>query len=248
MNLELRIVTDSRSSQHRTHGLAALLGLWSRSFACKADACSLLAGGRYVSCPPLLRTACDCIAAQTALAGGGLDEFAAWLQAVAQSREQAALDVGLGRYRAGSMLATDQRLGAVYRAVSDLSMPHFGVTLLQVALESDPQRVSIAFADSGFHLGWAELIVGWLLVLVRAQLETAMAADAIFAVSASSGQARPLPHGGTGRRPLSGPQLSPPSGGSAPPHPAVRGPWHKACEKPMRDQETEGATGGRKPL
>jgi hypothetical protein len=186
MNLELRIVADSRSSRHRTHGLAALLGLWSRAFACKADTCSLLAAGRHVSCPPLLRTACDCIAAQTGLARGGLDEFAAWLQAVAQSREQAALDVGLGRYRAGSVLAADQRLGAVYRAMSDLSMTHFGVTLLQVAPESDPERVSIAFADSSFHLGWAEVITGWLLVLVRAQLETAAAADTMFAVSAEA--------------------------------------------------------------
>ena len=186
MNLELRIVADSRAGRYRTHGLAALLGLWSRAFACRAEACSLLTRGGYVSCPPLLRTACDCIAAQTGLARGGLDEFTAWLQAMTPNREQAALDVGLGRYRAGSMLAADQRLGAVYRAVSDLSMTHFGVTLLQVAPESDPHKVSIAFADRGFHLGWAELIAGWLLVLVRTQLETAVAADTIFAVSAEA--------------------------------------------------------------
>ena len=186
MNLELRIVADSRAGRYRTHGLAALLGLWSRAFACRADACSLLTRGGYASCPPLLRTACDCIAAQSGLAGGGLHEFIDWLGAMGQDHERAALNVGLGRYRAGSMLAGDEPLGAVYRVVTDLCMTHFGATLLQVAPESDLSKMSIAFADSGFHLGWAELIAGWLLVLVRAQLETAAAADTTFAVSAET--------------------------------------------------------------
>ena len=34
----------------------------------------------------------------------------------------------------------------------------------------------LAFADSLFHLGWAELIAGWLLLLAGAQIETALAA------------------------------------------------------------------------
>jgi len=67
--------------------------------------------------------------------------------------------------------------------VTDLSMTHFGPTLLQVAPESDPERISIAFADCSFHLGWAQLLVGWLLLLVQAQVETALATGDVFAVS-----------------------------------------------------------------
>jgi hypothetical protein len=183
MNLEISIVMASRGGRYRTHALAALLGLWSRSFAYRADACSLVVRGGYVSSIPLLRTACDCIGAQRGLASGGLDEFTAWLAAMGQSREHSALDVGLGRYRAGSVLAADERLGGLYRAVTDLSMTHFGSTLLQVAPESDLERISIAFADSSFHLGWAQLLTGWLLLLVQAQVETALATGDVFAVS-----------------------------------------------------------------
>ena len=183
MNLEISIVMASRGGRYRTHALAALLGLWSRSFAYRADACSLVVRGGYVSSVPLLRAACDCIGAQRGLASGGLDEFTAWLAAMGQSREHSALDVGLGRYRAGSVLAGDERLGGLYRAVTDLSMTHFGPTLLQVAPESDLERISIAFADSSFHLGWAQLLTGWLLLLVQAQVETALATGDVFAVS-----------------------------------------------------------------
>jgi hypothetical protein len=183
MNLELLIVRESRASRYRTHALASLLGLWSRSFSYREDACWLLVRGGYVSCLPILRTACDCIGAQRGLAGGDEHEFAGWLAAMSQSREHAALELGLGRYRAGSRLAADDRLGALYRILTDLSMTHFGSTILQVAPESDLQQVRIGFADSSFHLGWAQLILGWLLELVTAQLETAVAAGDTFAVS-----------------------------------------------------------------
>jgi len=182
MNLELRVVADSRASRYRTHALAALLGPWSRAFTYKACACSLMTAGGYVSCLPLLRTACDCIAAQKGLAGEDASEFTGWLAQAGQSREHAALDVGLGRYRAGGMVSTDERLGGVYRVVTELSMPHFGATLLQVAPDSDLQKISIAFADGSFHLAWAELILGWLLTLVDAQLATTIGAGETFVV------------------------------------------------------------------
>jgi hypothetical protein len=180
MNLEIGIVMASRGTRYRTEALAALLGLWSRSFAYRADACSLIVRGGYVSSIPLLRVACDCIGAQRGLA---IDhtEFTQWLETMGQSPEHGALDVGLGRYRAGSVLAGDDRLGALYRAATDLSMTHFGPTLLQVAPESDSRKLSIAFADSSFHLAWAQVLIGWLLVLIQAQLETALAAGNVFA-------------------------------------------------------------------
>jgi hypothetical protein len=184
MNLELRLVADSRASRYRTPALAALLGLWSRSFVYRADVCSLATRGSYVSCPPVLRVAADCIAAQKGLAGDDRQEFIEWLAtAIRQNREHAALEIELGRYRSGAMLAADQRLGAIYRVLTELSMTHFGVTLLQVAPESDQEKLSIAFGEGGFHLGWAQLIFGWLLALTAAQLETAASSEGPFAVS-----------------------------------------------------------------
>jgi hypothetical protein len=183
MNLELLIVRESRASRYRTNALAALLSLWSRSFSYRADACSLLVRGGYVSCLPLLRAACDCIGAQRGLAEGGAQEFTEWLDSMGQSREHAALELGLGRYRAGSRLSADDRLGAPYRVLTDLSMTHFGSTIFQVAPETDLQKIRIGFADTSFHLGWGQLILGWLLVLVSAQLQTAVEAGDTFAVS-----------------------------------------------------------------
>lgn len=186
MNLELLIVRESRAARYRTNALAALLGLWSRSFSYRADACSLVVRGGYVSCLPLLRAACDCIGAEQGLAEGGAHEFTEWLDAMGQSREHAALDLGLGRYRAGSRLAADDRMGALYRVVTELSMTHFGSTILQVAPEADLQKIRIGFADGSFHLGWAQLIIGWLLVLVSVQLETVVDAGETFSVSPES--------------------------------------------------------------
>jgi phage-related protein len=43
--------------------------------------------------------------------------------------------------------------------------------------------MAVTFAGNSFHLGWAELILGWLLALAEAQTSTAL--DAADAISAS---------------------------------------------------------------
>jgi len=181
MNLQLRVV--AANAKVRTAPASAVFSLWSRVFSHLADACTLMFGGSYVSCPPLLRTACDCIAAQRSLLADGFAEYEQWLPgAISQDREHVALAIDLGRFRAGSVLAQDQRLGSAYRLLTDLCMPHFGSTALQTAPDSNLQRLAIAFADSAFHLGWAELTAGWLLTLAGAQIET-VAGSNIFALN-----------------------------------------------------------------
>ncbi len=171
MDLQLAVVAGNAKA--RTPQAAALLGLWSRAFAHLADSCVLLACGSYASCPPLLRGACDCIAAQRSLIADGFGEYEEWLAgALGRDRQHQALSIDLGRYRAGSVLAQDARLGPLYRLLTDLSMPHFGSTAVLVAPDASLQRMGLAFADGAFHLGWAELIAGWLLTLAAAQLET----------------------------------------------------------------------------
>ncbi len=176
MNLQLAIA--AASAKRRTPETAALLGLWSRTFSYLSDACALLSAASYPSCPPLLRAACDCIAAQRSLLADGFGEYQEWLaEALGKDPEHAASYIDLGRYRGGSALAQDERLGSAYRLLTDLTMPHFGSTVLQTGPESGGRKLALAFADSAFHLGWAELVVGWLLALADAQTETALGAE-----------------------------------------------------------------------
>jgi hypothetical protein len=171
MNLQLAAV--SAIAKRRTPGTAALVGFRSRTFSCLSDACMLLTRGSYTSCPPLLRAACDCIAAQRSLLEDGFDEYHEWLaSALGTDREHAASYIDLGRYRAASALAQDERLGNAYRFLTDLTMPHFGGTLFQTGPGSTQQRLTLLFADNTFHLGWAELITGWLLLLAGSQVDT----------------------------------------------------------------------------
>jgi len=173
MNLQLAIVAAGQ--KRRSPEAAALLGFWSRVFSCLSDACVLLGRASYASCPPLLRAACDCIAAQRSLIADGFEEYHEWLpSALGKDREQAASYIELGAFRAGSVLAQDERLGRAYRFLSDLTMPHFGSTLFQVGPESSQQKLALAIGESAFHLGLAELVSGWLLLLAGAQTEAAL--------------------------------------------------------------------------
>ncbi len=178
MNLQLAIVAANRKA--RTPAAGAMLSFWSRTFSHLADVCTLVSLGSYSSCAPLLRSALDCIAVQRGLVRDGFGEYEEWLEgAISQAKAQNALAFDLGRYRAASVLAEDERLGPLYRLLTDLSMPHFGATAFQIGSDSNLQKLSLSFGDSAFHLGWAELIMGWLLVLCEAQLQTVVAAGPI---------------------------------------------------------------------
>jgi hypothetical protein len=184
MNLQLRIVADSQPSRYRTHPYAALMGLWSRAFLYVADACSLATRGAYASCLPLVRAACECVAAEGQLRREEMDQFLDWAASTpGTNAAHKALEVEMGHYFAGGALASDERLRCVYRPASDLGRPNFGATLLQVGPESNNRRLALTFADRAFHLGWAEIVLGWLLALAERQLSVALTADGIFALS-----------------------------------------------------------------
>jgi hypothetical protein len=53
-------------------------------------------------------------------------------------------------------------------------MPHFGSTLFQAGPDSSQQKLALAIGESAFHLGLAELVSGWLLLLAEAQTEAAL--------------------------------------------------------------------------
>jgi hypothetical protein len=184
MNFQIRIVRDSYPSKYRTHALAALIGLWSRAYFYLTDSVLLLSRGGYVSTLPLLRAACEVIAAEEALRAESAEEHSIWLSTTLKPDETfKAFEFELGRYFSGETLASDAVLRSVYRPVSELGRPNFGATLLQVGPESNNVRLALSFADASFHLGWAEATLGWCLALALRQVRLAVDADGIFAIN-----------------------------------------------------------------
>ena len=185
LNLQLGLVKDAYPSKYRSHSLAAIVALWSRAFNYLGDALLLLTRGSYASTLPLVRAAAEVIAAEEGLRSGEISQHHEWLAGTLRPNEDfKAFEFELGRYFAGEVLANDAALRSVYRPASDLGRPNFGASLLQVAPESNNTRLAIAFADASFHLGWAEIGLGWLLALAARQLQVVVDAEAIFPVSA----------------------------------------------------------------
>ncbi len=183
MQLQLGIVRDASPSTYRKHPYAALMGLWSRTFLALADGCLLVTRGSYPSCPALVRTACEYIAAQHQLQASDMELFLAWLAGnLTPNEAHKAFEFGLGRYSAGEALAADERLRRVYRPARELARPSFGVTLLAVGPESNNRRLALSFGATAFHLGWAEIALGWLLALCERQLAIAVHAESIFPI------------------------------------------------------------------
>ncbi|HEX5940137.1 MAG TPA: hypothetical protein VFZ12_07230, partial [Dehalococcoidia bacterium] len=131
--------------------------------------------------PTLVRSAAECIGVQSQLHDSEMEVYESWLNhSLRQDHDQQALDLPLGRYRAAGILAADEKLGAVYRFVSDVSGTPFGGSAFLTAAESNPQRVAVTFADQAFHAGYAELCLGWLLRLCERQLAYVQDANDVF--------------------------------------------------------------------
>jgi hypothetical protein len=180
LDLQTRIVGAGYTPSARTMRMAAFASLWSRAFLCASDATGLVRRGAYQSALPLIRQAVEHIAAQAQL-GSELDEFRAWAhRAYARHPDSRSEEVGLGHYFAGETIAEDEHLRLIYRAASDFGRPNFGPTALFVANEASHARYPLNFADEAFHLGWAQLLLGWVLRLGTRQLHFALHARELF--------------------------------------------------------------------
>jgi hypothetical protein len=175
MNLQLRIANDSSHSRFRTHQYAAVMALWSRAFSALSDGLLLMSRGSYSTVPNIARSAAELIAAQHQLVHQEMGEFIGWmLSHLKPDEEHKAFDVGMGHYFAGTTLAADDQIRPVYRAASDFGRPNFGATLLAVGPESNNLRLALTFGDQSFHVGWAEIELGWLLRLAERQIAVAV--------------------------------------------------------------------------
>lgn len=175
LNLEGDIAQASSDAKHRNHGMASALGLWSRSWLARLEALHALQWGNYVAAIALIRAAADYAASEIYLLNHDAAEWNEWLEqaGIALAPEEHATEYRLHAFRAAEVLAAHEILGPLYRAAMDLSMPHFGSTLLVAGNDSTPDRVLMTFGDRDFHLGLAEIVTGWLLLLSVAHLEGA---------------------------------------------------------------------------
>jgi hypothetical protein len=180
LDLQARVAAAGYTPSARTMRMAAFASLWSRAFSCASDATGLIRRGAYQSALPLIRQSVEHIAAQAQL-GSELDEFRVWAhRAYARHAESRSEEVGLGHYFAGEAIAEDEHLRLIYRAASDFGRPNFGPTALFVANEASHARYPLNFADEAFHLGWAQLLLGWALRLGTRQLHFALHARDLF--------------------------------------------------------------------
>jgi hypothetical protein len=183
LELEGAIAEASSGAKFRTQRMVSALGLWSRAWLCRTEALQAVQGGNYAAAIPLVRLAADYQAAQVYLLRSDAGEWNEWLEAggVGNAHELHAGEFRLHSFRAAEVLAAHPDLGPLYRAATDLSLSHFGATLLLAGSESTPDRVLMTFGDRDFHLGLAELVLGWLLVLSAAQVDAVAEFEGVFA-------------------------------------------------------------------
>lgn len=190
MSLQLRVVEATYPAKYRTLPSAAFQLYWSRVFHYLSDSAALLLRGSYVGVPPLVRTACECHAAAAQLGGEEQEVFVDFLSSSLKPDDaRHATNIGRGSYHAGGTLATVPLLGGIYRASTELSRPHIGATLLEVAPESNLQKLLVLFGDQSFHFGWAQLELGWLLGLCAVVLDATRAPGSPVATSEELGAA-----------------------------------------------------------
>ena len=182
LRLEAAIAEASSGAKFRSQITASAIALWSRAWLSRLEALHALEWGNYTSAVTLVRAAADHQAAMLYLVRTGASEWDEWLDGggVQLAPAEHATEFRLHAFRAAEVLAAHDVLGPIYRASTDLSLSHFGSTLLFAGSESDPARVAVTFGDRDFHVGLAELHLGWLLELGSALLRDIAQFDSVF--------------------------------------------------------------------
>ncbi|MCK9486873.1 MAG: hypothetical protein M0R73_09295 [Dehalococcoidia bacterium] len=174
LDLQARLAASGYQPSARSMTMAAFASLWSRAFLCTSDAVALVRRGGYQSALPLVRQAVEFVGAQRGI-GDEMDEWRRFThEAYGRHAETRSTEVGLGNYFSGESIAGDQHLRLIYKAASDLGRPNLGPTALFAAAEANHTRYPLIFADQAFHLGWAQVILGWALRVNAAQMHLAL--------------------------------------------------------------------------
>ena len=186
--LQRKIVEQSYGSSFRNRRYASALMFWSRVYAAGLEARALVARASYSAALPLMRAAMEWLGAEQAVVGDEQIEFEDWLRkAWSNNTEHHATEVGIGQYMAGQQIAMAPETADAYRAVSELSRPHFGASALLTADGSHDKRFLVNWADEAFHLGWAQLLFGWQIVIQDRQCRFAVGSG-LFGVESEDRQ------------------------------------------------------------
>lgn len=172
LNLEGTAAAATAGSKFRSQVTASAMGLWSRSWLSRLQALHAIQWGNYGPAVALVRSSVDFQAGMLYVLQTGAAEWQEWLDAgsISISAEEHATEFRLHAFRAAEIMAVHPVLGPIYRVAMDLSLPHFGSTLLLAGSGSAPDHIEMTFGDRDFHVGLAELTFGWLLELGRAEL------------------------------------------------------------------------------
>ncbi len=184
LNLEGAVAMATSGAKYRKQPMAAALGLWSRAWLSRLEALHAVEWGNYAAAVTLVRAAADYQASALYVLRTGAAEWQEWLDSggIGLAPDQHATEFRLHAFRAAEVLAAHEILGPVYRTAMDLSLSHFGSTLLVAGNESAPDRVLMTFGDRDFHLGLAEMHLGWLALLGIAQVDALSEFEGVFAI------------------------------------------------------------------
>ena len=186
--LQRKIVEQSYGSSFRNRRYGSALIFWSRVYGSGLEARALTARASYSSALPLMRATMEWLGAEQAVVGDEQVEFEDWLRdAWSNNAEHHATAIGMGQYMAGQQIAMAPETADAYRAVSELSRPHFGASALLTADGSHDKRLLVNWADEAFHLGWAQLLLGWQMVIQDRQCRFAVGSG-LFGVEAEDRQ------------------------------------------------------------
>jgi hypothetical protein len=185
LTLEATLADGATGAKFRNQLVASGLALWSRAWLCRLQALHAMEWGNYMAAFPLIRSAADYQSAQLALLRTGAEEWEEWLaeQPVRLAPAQHAVEFAQHAFRSAEIMAAHEVIGPAYRSATELSLPHFGTTLLLAASESDASRIAVTFGDRDFHLGLAELSLGLIAALGAAQIDATLEFGARFGVS-----------------------------------------------------------------
>ena len=174
LNLSTALVKTGYAPSARSMIMASYASMWSRSLLTLSDTAGLVRVGSYQTAMPLIRQSIELAAAHKGLIEE-IDEWKRWThEAFASHPETKSIEIGIGGYFAGSVIAEDPIMKIIYRASSDFARSNFGPTSLFVANEATHEKYPLHFADRSFHLGWTQLLFGWILNISGLLLETGL--------------------------------------------------------------------------
>jgi hypothetical protein len=173
LELEGQHAEACAGAKYRNRVMAASLGPWSRGWLARLQALHAIEWGDYSSAAVLVRAAADFEAAALSHLQSAAEEWSGWLDGdgIGEAPDLHAAEFRLHPFRSAESLARVPALGEVYREASDFALPHLGATALLTASDSNRERYLATFGDRDFHLGLAELTLGWLLRLGMAHWE-----------------------------------------------------------------------------